>query len=315
MNREHVRKLLQGPFATVPTPFDENFRVDYGRMYEATQWWVENGLVNGKSVLKVAAAMGEGPQFRDSEWPILLHTVVQAAQGRVPVMGAISYKDTVRAIEDAKVAHDMGVLANQVTTPGLNSPTEDDNLRFFEDLSSAVDIGIMVYNTHGMAGGAISVDGFRKMVDFENVVAIKWSPPVADRPIPGKYEEIFELKHAFNIIDNCFGPVRCHKLGGRGYVNHTVHTYPPHEIRVWELLENGEYDEAEKLYHHVEGELNKWWETRQLDNSGGQARFAKAMMAAMGNPMGASRPPSQPVGDEDIKSLRELLMQFGWPVL
>ena len=162
MSREQVRKLLQGPFATVPTPFDEDFRVDYGRMYEVAQWWVEMGLVNGKSVIKVAAAMGEGPQLRDSEWPTLLHTVVRAAQGRAPVMGAISYKDTVRAIEDAKVAHDLGVVANQVTTPALNGPTEDDNLRFFEDLSNAVDIGIMVYNTHGMAGGAVSVDGFHR---------------------------------------------------------------------------------------------------------------------------------------------------------
>ena len=315
MSREQMRKLLQGPFATVPTPFDENFRVDYGRMYEVTQWWVEMGLVNGKSVIKVAAAMGEGPQLRDSEWPTLLHTVVRAAEGRVPVMGAISYKDTVRAIEDAKVAHDLGVVANQVTTPALNGPTEDDNLRFFEDLSNAVDIGIMVYNTHGMAGGAVSVDGFRKMVDFENVVAIKWSPPPADRPIPGKYEEIFELKHAFNIIDNMGLAIRGHKLGGRGYINHTAEIYPPHELHVWELMENGEYDEAERLHYYVEGELNKWWGTRQLDNSGGQARFKKAMMAAMGNPIGASRPPSLPVSDEDIKSLRELMLTFGWPVL
>ena len=62
-----MKKLIQGPFATIPTPFDENFRVDYGRMCEVTQWWVENGLVNGKSVIKVAAAMGEGPQLGDSE--------------------------------------------------------------------------------------------------------------------------------------------------------------------------------------------------------------------------------------------------------
>ena len=160
MNREEMRKLLIGPFATVPTAFDENYRVDYGRMYELTEWWIEMGLVNGKSVLKVAAAMGEGPQLRDSEWPTLLHTVVRAAKGRVPVMGAISYKDTVRAIEDAKIAKDVGIIANQVTTPALNGPTEEDNIRFFQDLSAGADIGIMIYNTRGMAGGAVSVDGF-----------------------------------------------------------------------------------------------------------------------------------------------------------
>lgn len=315
MDREQTRKLLQGPFATVATPFDDNFRVDYGRMYEVTQWWIDMGLVNGKSVIKVGAAMGEGPQLRDSEWPTLLHTVVQAAQGRVPVMGAISYKDTVRAIEDAKIAQDLGIIANQVTTPALNSPTEDDNLRFFEDLSNATDIGIMIYNTHGMAGGSVSVDGFRKMVDFENVVAIKWSPPPEDRKVPGKFEEVFELNDVFNIIVNCcHGPIEGHKNGGRGHINHTAEIYPPHELHIWDLMENGEYEEAEKLWYQVEGGLENWWASRNLDDSGGQARFKKAMMAAMGHPVGSSRPPSQPVSENDISSLKELMKSFGWPV-
>ena len=315
MDRDGVKKRLQGPYATVPTPFDDKFEVDYGRMYEITQWWVEMGLVNGKSVIKVAAAMGEGPQLRDSEWPHLLEITVQAAKGRVAVMGGISYKDTVRTIEDAKRARDLGVTALQVTTPALNGPTEDDNLRYFEDLSNAVDIGVMIYNTHGMAGGAISVDGFRKMVDFENIVAIKWSPPPPERPIPGKYEEIFELADRFNIIDNCFGPVRCHKLGGRGYINHNVDIYPPHDLRVWELAENGQYDEADELYKSVEGRLGEWAAGRpDMNRSGGQARLKKAMMAVMGNPVGVSRPPSLPLTDDDMESLKELMVSFGWPV-
>ena len=32
MNREDLRELIQGPIATVPTPFDDDFEVDYGRM-------------------------------------------------------------------------------------------------------------------------------------------------------------------------------------------------------------------------------------------------------------------------------------------
>lgn len=316
MNREEMRELLIGPFATVPTAFDENYRVDYGRMYELTEWWIEMGLVNGKSVLKVAAAMGEGPQLRDSEWPTLLHTVVRAAKGRVPVMGAISYKDTVRAIEDAKMAKDVGIIANQVTTPALNGPTEEDNIRFFQDLSAGADIGIMIYNTHGMAGGAVSVDGFREIVKTtENVVAIKWSPAPEDRQVPGKFEEIFELDDRINVIVNCcHGPIAGHKAGGRGHINHTADVYPPHELHIWELMEKGEYDEAGKLYYGVEDALGKWWQSRNLDNSGGQGRFKKAMMAAVGQPMGASRPPSEPVSDDDINSLKELFKGFGWPV-
>ena len=86
MNREETKKLIVGPIATVPTPFDADYEVDYLKMRDLTQWWVESGLVKGKAVIKVAAAMGEGPQLRDDEWPELLQTVIQAADGKATVM-------------------------------------------------------------------------------------------------------------------------------------------------------------------------------------------------------------------------------------
>ena len=44
MNREELRRLIRGPIATVPTPFDDDLNVDFGKMSELTQWWVESGL-------------------------------------------------------------------------------------------------------------------------------------------------------------------------------------------------------------------------------------------------------------------------------
>ena len=70
MDRAELRELIQGPIATVPTPFDDDFEVDFGRMHELTQQWVDEGLVKGKAVIKVAAAMGEGPMLKDEEWPL-----------------------------------------------------------------------------------------------------------------------------------------------------------------------------------------------------------------------------------------------------
>ena len=45
MNRDELKRLIQGPVATVPTPFDDDFEVDYGRMRELTEWWVEAELL------------------------------------------------------------------------------------------------------------------------------------------------------------------------------------------------------------------------------------------------------------------------------
>ena len=37
-------------------------------------------------------------------------------------------------------------------------------------------------------------------------------------------------------------------------------------------------------------------------------------MALMGQPVGASRPPSKPLNEAELAELRDVLLGFGWPV-
>ena len=307
MDRDELRKLIVGPIATVPTPFDSEHRVDYGVMAAATDRWIEGGLVTGKSVIKVAAAMGEGYQLADEEWPALLRTVVQVANGRVPVMCGIHYKDTFRTINDAKKAQDLGAVALQISPPILNNPTQDDILSYYEAVSNAIDIGVMVYVT-GMRGGAVYPETLKKMVDFERVVAVKWNPPAGV-----EYEDVYPLAGTFNIIDNSTQPVRGHKLGGRGYISIGVEVHSPHYLGIWELMEAGRYDEAQAAWDRVEPPLGDFHD-KIAERSGGQARTKKAMLKIMGQPVGDSRLPSLPLSDEETAELRELMVGWGWPV-
>ena len=309
MRREELRKLIVGPIATVPTPFDDDFEVDFGRMRELTQRWVESGLVKGKAVIKVAAAMGEGPMLRDDEWPYLLRTVVQAADDKAAILCGLHYKDTKRTIEDAKRAQDMGAIGLQVCPPIFNLPTQDDLLEYFEDLSNAIDIGIMIYHTHWMLGGRIETDTFCKMADFEQVAAIKW-----DNPEGVPYDDMTKFCQTFNVIDNSGQPARCHELGGNGYINLALEAYPAHYMRVWELAENGQYEECQALHESADIPLRKLY-AKFEQASGGQARLKKGIMALMGQPVGASRPPSKPLSPEETEELRQVMVNLGWPVV
>ncbi len=314
MARDELKKLMQGPMAAVSTPFDDQFEVDYGRMAAVTQYWVQNGLVAGKAVIKVGAAMGEGPMLREDEWPHLLRTVVQAAKGKAAVECAIHYKDTVRAIEDAKRAQDLGAIGLQISPPIFSAPTQDDILRHFEAISEAIDIGIMIYNTHWLRHGSIAPETFLKMADFEHVVAIKWGAAAIPFPSGIKYEDMQKFAHIFNVIDNSKKVAYTHKLGARGYISHTADVYPRHDLQVWELLESGQYDEAKTLFDRV---FTPVWQfhSKVTRQSGGLARVKKGMMALMGYPMGVSRPPSLPLSGEEMAELRELLVSLGWPVV
>ena len=308
MPRENLRDLIVGAAAAVATPFDENYEVDLGKMYDLTQWWVANGLVKGNGIIKVAAAAGEGPMLDDPEWAALLRTTVQASEGKATVMCGLHYKDTKRTIRDAQVAQDMGAHALQVCPPIFNDPSQDDLLDYYGDLSDAIDIGIMVYHTHWLKGGRIDTDTLLRMSDFENVVAIKWSPH--DGQV---YEEMEEFVDRFNIIDNTVNPVRCAQHGGHGFVQTSVEAYPPHDLKVWELIQAEQWDEAENLYRSVQGPLRKFGE-KINHRSGGQGRVMKGILEILGEPVGSSRPPSKPLNDEEKRELRGIIEGFGWPI-
>ena len=310
MRRDEIKKLVQGPISTVPTPFDNDFKIDYGRMGDLTRWWVDNGLVKGKAVIKVAAAMGEGPMLREDEWPPLLRTAVQAADGKAAIMCGIHYKDTLRAIDDTKKAQDLGAIGVQISPPVFNWPDQDAIVRHFGDISEAVDIGVLIYVTRGLPGGPIYPDTFKRMVDFEQIVAIKWGNPQGT-----KYEDLFELADVFNIIDNNGTPVLNHKLGGRGYINHTSQMNPAHDLKIWELIESGRYDDAQALYDVVEKDpAFRAFGAKVGQRTCGEAYLVKGMMAVMGQPAGPPRPPSLPMNAEELAELRDIMDAWGWPV-
>jgi len=92
LNREQLRKKIRGTPVTLVTPFDNNMKVDFGRMSEMTQWWVEQGLGTNDTALKTSAAMGEGPDLSDDEWPQLLSTVVKASGGDKTIICGLKAK-------------------------------------------------------------------------------------------------------------------------------------------------------------------------------------------------------------------------------
>ena len=117
------------------------------------------------------------------------------------------------------------------------------------------------------------------MAGFDNVVAIKWAAPGYP------YEAIFDLKDKVNIIDNTKDPTRNHRMGGRGFINWTSEIHPPHDLAVWDLMEEGKYEEARTLWFSVYDQLSEFY-AKTGAISGGQARVKKGMMKVMGMDIG-----------------------------
>jgi 4-hydroxy-tetrahydrodipicolinate synthase len=307
MNRTELKQLIKGPFATVPTAFDKKLYLDLGVMAELTRWWVAQGIVSGRAVLKVAAAMGEGPDMSDDEWPHLLRTVVNAADGKAAIVCGLKTKNTLHTIEDAKKAQDLGAIGVQIDLPFFHHPTQDDIVRFYADISAAIDIGIVIYNTWWFGAPSIAAESVLRLADAEQVTAVKWAvPPECD------YDDMRQFADLVNVIDNSNQVVRCHKNGGRGYINHTMQANPVFDLAIWDYLEAGRYEEAQAIIDRVHAPIRELIE--KVGRRSGGYQVAKAMMAITGHPEGDPRPPSLPLNDQEMAELRSIMERSGWPL-
>jgi 4-hydroxy-tetrahydrodipicolinate synthase len=310
VDQAQLKQMIQGPLAAVPTAFNADYSIDPGGMADLTDWWIEQGVANGRTALKVTAAIGEGPDLADAEWPQILDAVVKRANDRVPIIAGLKTTGTYQAIQDVKRAQSLGAVCVQIDLPFLHHPTQDDYVRYFTDISDAVDIGVLIYNTWWFAAPSLTPETMLRLSDAEQVIAIKWSVP-PDGSVD--YDDMTQFADRFNVIDNSLQWIRCHKNGGRGHISATTHAWPAQQLHVWDLLEAGKYDEAQAEYDRVETPVRKVMNKVSARSGGYQT--AKALLDLLGHSAGPARPPSIPLNQDELTELRDVMRGFGWPVV
>jgi 4-hydroxy-tetrahydrodipicolinate synthase len=305
MNRDRLKEIMQGVSVAVPTPFDNQYRLDLDTAVDLTHWWIEMGLGTNKSMIKLCSAWGQGPDLSDNEWPTLLDTVVKAAGSSANIMCGLKSRDTLNTIEDARKAQDLGANSLQIELPYNHSPNQDQYVKHFTMISDAIEIGIMIYNTYWFGCQPIEPETMLRLQDAEHVAAVKWNYPDIDG-----YDRMTEFSHIFNVIDNSGQTVRCHKNGGRGTVSAFAPAYAADELKIWELVESKRYEEAQIIRDRIAVAFAPV--TSMLGSSGGGYRLAKGMMDIVGHSSGPPRLPTEPLNDQEINQLRIAMKEIGW---
>src|SRR5262245_47777776 len=95
--------MLSGYAPALPTPFDENGKIDGA----ALELLCERQIQDGATALVVCGTTGEAPTLSRSEHDQVVRMAVDVAHGRVPVIAGAGSNSTLQAIElskDAEVA-------------------------------------------------------------------------------------------------------------------------------------------------------------------------------------------------------------------
>jgi len=157
---------LRGMIAPAVTPFEADevrwdlFRADVRVLVAA-----------GIDGIGVAGSTGEGAALDDAEVASLVEAAKDEVGDGIPVVAGIIRNSTRQAISAARAAAAAGADALLVTPVFYSGATPNDNARYFQAVSDAVDLPILVYNV--APTNVIEPEVMHRLSEIERVVGIK----------------------------------------------------------------------------------------------------------------------------------------------
>ncbi len=311
MNISEVKQVLRGPMIPVITNLHEDLSVDHGAIRENVRYVIEGGIVQGQGVLLAAGAGGDFPMLSLSERKEVCKTIVDEADGRVPVLVGAQDTNPTNCFEMARLAEDIGAYGIQMSPGYYYASSEEDCLRYFESVHEQTrSTAIMIYNTY-WEGFHMSLDLIARLAEMPRCVALKWSTPQGSADY---LKGVERLSDRLAIVDNQGLHVMTHLLGGTGYITHLATIWPEHDSSVWQLMEKGDYSAAQRRIAKANW---PWQEFRgkMWGRTAAESPVVKAALELCGRPGGPNRLPTRSLNQEERDELRRLFEEIGVPSL
>lgn len=133
---------FRGTGVAMVTPFQHDGTVDFEALRKVTDHIINGGV----EYLVVLGTTGEAVTLTKKEKFAILDTVVEHANGRVPIMAGFGGNYTAQIIEDMREYHFNGISAVLSVSPYYNRPNQEGIFRHFMAIAEAAPRPVMLYN-------------------------------------------------------------------------------------------------------------------------------------------------------------------------
>lgn len=310
MDRQTRIEQLCGCYVTIPTMFeDSDLSLNLAGVKKHVRFLLDGGLKTGNSVILAGGAAGDFSTMSFEERVSLVDAVVQEVEGRVPVVLGAQTTSTAELVELTKAAERVGADYVQVSPPYYFEATEGDFYDYIVASSEAADVGIIIYNTFWTSSN-VSLDMMDRLAELANVVGLKWSTP--GLAYMAFERAVVRFAERMSVIDNRVSYVTSHMMGARGIELHPTNYWPQWGVATWELLENGQYAEAQQELVRVVIPFYEVWEDVGKF-TGGDGHLDKLCLELIGIGSSRSRPPTRDIRNQFREQTREMLLSCGVP--
>jgi len=284
--------MFHGAIVATVTPF-RNGNLDKNALKRLVAFQIDSGTDG----IVPCGTTGESATLSFEEHERVIDIVLDAADGRVPVIAGTGSNNTREAVALTRYAKKAGVSGALVITPYYNKPTQDGLLRHFRAVAESADIPIILYNVPGRTGVNMAAQTVARLAEIPNIVGVK----EASGNLTQVCDIIRMTPKKFCVLsgdDALFFPMMA--LGAKGVISVTSNVAPRLMAELYDTYVIGEISRARDIHYHL-------WPLFQalfLETNPIPAKTALAMMKKIREEF---RLPLSPMADASRKALAKTL--------
>lgn len=289
---------LSGIFPPIPTPFI-NGAVAYDKLEFNIKKWSKTGI-RGFVVL---GSNGEYVSLSEREKRKVIATAVQSSPGNMLIIAGTGCESTIESIKLTNDCAKLGAHAALVVTPHYFSDRIDDRalINYYTMLADHSPIPIILYNVPKFTHINLSIHAVSVLSKHSNIIGIKASS--GNINLISEYLNNTEKK--FNVLIGTAGVLfTALTLGCTGGILALANIAPSQCIKVFNLVNEGEFDEARDLQLTMIP-VNK---TITTTYGIGGLKTALDMLGYFG---GSPRLPLLPCSQHEKKKIQKILKNAG----
>ena len=161
--------MIQGSIVALVTPMNENGSVDQDSLRKLVHFHIEQGT----DAIVAVGTTGESATLDEEEHCDVIRSVINYAQGRIPIIAGTGANSTREAIALTQRAKEAGADACLIVTPYYNKPTQEGLYQHHKAISEAVAIPQILYNVPGRTACDMLPETIGRLAQCANIVGVK----------------------------------------------------------------------------------------------------------------------------------------------
>ncbi len=290
--------IFTGAGVAVVTPMNQDGSVNFDALGEI----LEAQIAGETDAIIICGTTGESSTLNDEEHIATIKYAVDKVAGRIPVIAGTGSNSTAEAINLSKKAEEVGADGLLCVTPYYNKATQAGLYKYYEAISDAVNIPIIMYNVPSRTGtNILPATAVKIAKEVKNVVAIKEAT--------GNIKQVAELAA---LADGCLDIysgnddqiVPLLSLGGKGVISVLSNVAPKQTHDIVAKFMEGDIEGSRKIQLEAMNLINALFcEVNPIP--------VKAAMNMLGFNAGILRAPLTEMEDANKEKLRKALADFG----